>query len=171
MTAIKQINYFKTFGLTEKYSIDQNDLLKKYHQLQKLYHPDNKEFTVNDKSINKQIEDNTYIEHINLGYNILKNNEKRLAYLLSLKGYSSDGISAVPPELLMEIMEINEQLEDSKRNKNKITTDRIINNVKIKLNSLLETSGKEFDDNNIDKSAVLFAEFNFYKRTFSLARQ
>jgi molecular chaperone HscB len=104
-------NYFDLLGIRQDFDIDKDDLHHNYIKLQQLLHP--------DKSINKSNSEKILAmeksAHINEVYNILNDDKKRAEYLLLLKDIiiNQEESNIQPdPEMLMEMLEINENPED-----------------------------------------------------------
>ncbi|MCB9251092.1 MAG: hypothetical protein H6605_01375 [Flavobacteriales bacterium] len=105
------INYFELFDLPVKFNIDESELKRKYQTFIKDQHPD---FFVHDDQKHREALEKSSLN--NLAYDILRSFYKRCAYLLSL--FEAGNNKDLPPDFLMEMMEINEQLEDLKVSKN-----------------------------------------------------
>lgn len=104
-------NYFKVFNLDEKFDIDTNELRTKYRKMQSYLHPD--KFS-NSSDEEKEISAN-YSSFVNKAYSSLQVPLKRAEHLLELKGDKLEEEQTVDdPEFLMEMMELNEELENTK---------------------------------------------------------
>lgn len=104
-------NYFKVFNLDEKFDIDTKELRDKYRKMQSYLHPD--KFS-NSSDEEKEISVN-YSSLVNKAYSSLQVPLKRAEHLLELKGDKLGEEQTVDdPEFLMEMMELNEELENTK---------------------------------------------------------
>jgi len=103
------MNYFELFGFEVAPKIDKGEVAKKYFALQKNNHPDF--FTQSTES-----EQETALEQsadINKAFTVFQNEEKTLEYFLQLKGIIlTDEKYQLPPDFLMEMMELNETLTE-----------------------------------------------------------
>jgi len=102
------MNYYELFGLPASPSIDRTDLSKKYFELQKKSHPD---FYTNESEEEKE---NALVQSaaINKAFMIFKDPDKTIEYYLQLKGIiTSDEKYQLPPDFLMEMMELNESFD------------------------------------------------------------
>jgi len=101
------MDYFELYGLPVTFNPDQKLVKHKFYELSKKYHPD---FYINEP-IEKQDE---VLEHSTLNnkaYQVLSDDQKRLHYILALKGYLIEGENHVLPQsFLMDMMDINEAL-------------------------------------------------------------
>ena len=105
------MNYYELFGLKEAPVVEKKRIGKKYIELQKKYHPD---FFTNENEADKEFA----LEQsagINKGYKIFSNNNSTIEYYLQLKGIIvAEEKFNLPPDFLMEMMEMNEGFDDNK---------------------------------------------------------
>lgn len=103
------IDYFEFYGLPVSFNPDQALVKKKFYEFSKRYHPD---FFINE-SDEKQAEVLELSTVNNKAYQMLSDPQKRLHYILELKGVLTEGENYVLPQsFLMEMMEVNEALMD-----------------------------------------------------------
>ena len=101
------MNYFELFDIPVSLTIDKTKLAKKYFELQKKYHPDF--FTQNNEA--EQDEALEKSSAINKALKIFQNKDSTIKYVLQLKGLLEEEEKyQLPPDFLMEVMELNEQL-------------------------------------------------------------
>ncbi len=103
------MNYFELFGLKEAPVADKAVLALKYFELQKKFHPD---FYTKE---NEAEQENATMQsaEINKAFNIFRDPEKTIEYFLQLKGVIIPGEKYdLPPEFLMEMMDINESFDE-----------------------------------------------------------
>ena len=107
------VNYFELFGLKPSFTLDETALHRSYVALQQQCHPDR---MVGKSDNERAIAIQTSMD-ANDGYEALKNELTRAQHLLELNGLkvNQDGEDAVRPEqsLLIEMMEMREQLEET----------------------------------------------------------
>ena len=101
------MNYFEWFGLPISFNPDQAVVKRKFYELSKKYHPD---FYINQPvEVQDEMLENATVT--NKAYQTLSKPELFLPYVLSLKGLLQDGEQVqLPPDFLLEMMEINETL-------------------------------------------------------------
>ena len=103
------MNYFELFDIPVSLTIDKNLLTKKYFGLQKKYHPD---FFTN-ASADEQAETLEISSQVNKGFKTLQNKDETIKYVLQLKGLLEEEEKyQLPPDFLMEVMELNETLSE-----------------------------------------------------------
>lgn len=104
------MNYFELFEIPVSLSIDKSVVTKKYVDLQKKYHPD---FYTQENEL-AQEEALEKSSAINKAMKVFKNPDATLKYVLELKGLIEDEEKyPLPPDFLMEVMELNENLDEN----------------------------------------------------------
>lgn len=103
------VNYFEFYGLPVTFNPDPAAVKQQFYKFSKQYHPD---FYINETE-EKQAEVLELSTLNNKAYQTLGDPQKRLHYILSLKGLLAEGENYVLPQgFLMEMMEVNEALMD-----------------------------------------------------------
>jgi molecular chaperone HscB len=152
---VENIDYFSYLGLKKQLNLDIDDLEKRFYEMSRKYHPD---YHTNGDEIEKEISEER-TSFLNSAYKILRDPIQRAKYLLQLEwGEIPKEDKKVPPELLMEIMELQEKLqeekieEDIERKKElKKALTGISDDLKKKLDSMnveLNSLFKKWDDLN-----------------------
>ncbi len=101
------MNYFDFFEIPVSFLPDEAELKRKFLQNSKKYHPDF--FTL--ESDEKQEETLELSTLNNQAYHTLSDFDRRMKYILELKGVlKEEGKNDIPQEFLMEMMEVNEAL-------------------------------------------------------------
>lgn len=104
-------DYFAFFGLPRTLSIELKDLEQRFRTLSRQFHPD---FYGNATTAERlaSLERSAYL---NDAYRTLREPVARLEYLLKMEGYapkeSREASAQVPPGLLEEVFDLNEELE------------------------------------------------------------
>ncbi|HPH92672.1 MAG TPA: Fe-S protein assembly co-chaperone HscB [Ferruginibacter sp.] len=103
------MNYFDLFEMPVSINIDKTLLTKKYVELQKKYHPDF--FTQENEAA--QDDALEISSAINKAMKVFKKPDATLKYVLELKGIVEEEEKyPLPPDFLMEVMELNENLSE-----------------------------------------------------------
>jgi molecular chaperone HscB len=104
------MNYFELFDIPVSVTVDKGTLAKKYFEMQKKYHPDF--FVQEDETAQQEALEKT--SELNKALKILKDPDATIQYLLKLKGLLQEEEKyPLPPDFLMEVMELNENLSDN----------------------------------------------------------
>lgn len=98
-------NYFSFYGIPVSFLVDDTLLKRIFYENSRKYHPDF--FTLSsDDEQEASLEASTYN---NEAYKVLSDFDKRMRYILELKGMiKAEGDNQLPQDFLMEMMEINE---------------------------------------------------------------
>jgi molecular chaperone HscB len=107
-------DYFAFFGLARKLTIAQDELERRFRELSRKFHPD---YYYNAPPAERlaSLERSSYL---NDAYRTLRTPSTRIEHLLAIEGLPStksegeSGAAKVPPALLEEVFELNEQLDD-----------------------------------------------------------
>jgi len=110
--APSDVDYFQRLGLPRHLTLDVQDLERRFHDLSRKIHPDLfQRRSEEEKAISLQ---NSAM--LNTAYRTLRDPILRVEYLISLEeGAVKDIPAKAPPNLLEEIMELQETLEEFKR--------------------------------------------------------
>jgi molecular chaperone HscB len=104
------MNYFELFEIPVQLKADKASLPRKYFELSRKYHPD---FFVNGSEEEKTIA----LEKsalLNKAFKTFQNPDETIKYVLQLKELLVEEEKyELPPDFLMEVLEINEQLMDA----------------------------------------------------------
>ena len=104
------MNYFELFDIPVSINVDKAVITKKYVELQKKYHPD---FYTQENELAQEdaLEKSSAI---NKAMKVFKTPDATLKYVLELKGIVEEEEKyPLPPDFLMEVMELNENLSDN----------------------------------------------------------
>ena len=100
-------NYFEIFGLPIDFNVDSDQLAERYRELQKELHPDRfASSTDQEKRLSMQ-----WSALVNTGRETLRAPLPRAIYMLELRGLTVDHNPRLPPEFLMQQIELREELE------------------------------------------------------------
>jgi molecular chaperone HscB len=101
------MNYFELFEMPASLQVDKKYLQQKYFELQKKYHPD----FYSNESEEEQADVLEKSSMINKAYKTFQNNDETIKYVLQLKGLLEEEEKyQLPPDFLIEMMELNEML-------------------------------------------------------------
>ena len=105
-------DYFSFLGLPRLLVIDQAQLERRFRDLSRQFHPD----YFYNAAPGERLASLERSSYLNDAYRALRNPISRIEHLLAIEGLppakSEDGTAKVPPGLLEEVFELNEQLDD-----------------------------------------------------------
>lgn len=153
------MNYFELFEIPVAPTIDRTGLSKKYFELQKKFHPD---FFTNESEEEKE---NVLQQSadINKGFKIFQNKEKTIEYFLQQKGIiATDEKYALPPDFLMEMMELNEELDEA----NKESTENKVKEYEMELYAGIDPVLTTYEDKTTTASDLEKLKAYYYKKKY-----
>ena len=105
------MNYFELYGIPVSFIQERQQLKQKFYELSRKYHPD---FFTQENDF-EQGEALEISSQVNKAYKTFQNTAETIKYVLQLKGMLEEEEKyQLPPDFLMEMMELNEQLTDAK---------------------------------------------------------
>lgn len=109
------MNYFELYHIPVSFLPDRQQLKLKFYELSRKYHPD---FYTQENEF-EQGEALEISSQVNKAYRVLQNKDETIKYVLQLKGLLEEEEKyQLPPDFLMDMMELNEQLTDAKMEEN-----------------------------------------------------
>ena len=128
-------NYFELFSLPVDFDVNSSDLNANFRQLQKVVHPD-KFVKGGDQERLRSVQQAGLI---NEAYDMLKNPVQRARYMLELNGMSLDkeDNNGLSPGFLMQQIELREQIDEAKNNKDTDTLEQFSEQINQLLNKRL----------------------------------
>lgn len=164
------MDYFELYGLPVTFNPDLKLVKQKFYELSKKYHPD---FYINE-SAEKQEEVLAFSTLNNKAYQILNDVQRRLPYVLELKGALVEGENyALPQDFLMEMMDVNEALMDLQFEPDALKLGSIKNeveNIEMKMEKELDMLTGVFDQKEADEQSLLASIKDLYYRRKYLQR-
>jgi molecular chaperone HscB len=149
------MNYFELFELPVTLQVGSSQLAKKYFELQKKYHPDY--FT---QSTDAEQEDALEKSSaVNKALKIFKNKDSTIKYVLQLKGLLEEEEKyQLPPDFLMEVMELNEELT----NDSAAAVDDFEKEIYSGVQSIIET----YNDATVTTADLLKVKEYYFKKKY-----
>ncbi len=118
-------NYFEFYEIPIEFKVDKKALKHKFYALSKKYHPD----FHTDKSVEEQSMILALSTLNNEAYQVLKDFDLRMKYILQLKNMLDEGKDKLPQSFLMEMMDINEALMELQFDPNPEKLNEAQNNI------------------------------------------
>jgi molecular chaperone HscB len=149
------MNYFELFEIPVSLSIDKATITKKYVELQKKFHPDF--FTQEDAASQEEALEKS--SAINKAMNVFKTPDATLKYVLELKGMVEEEEKyPLPPNFLMEVMELNENLSDDSA----IAIEAFEKEIYSEVSGIIEN----YNDTAVTKEELLKLKEYYYKKKY-----
>lgn len=149
------MNYFELFEIPVSLTIDKAAITKKYVELQKKYHPDF--FTQENEYAQEEALEMS--SAINKAMKVFKTPDATLKYVLELKGIVEEEEKyPLPPDFLMEVMELNEHLSENSAK----PIDEFENNIYAEVKAIIDN----YNDSTITKAEWLKLKEYYYKKKY-----
>ena len=149
------MNYFDLFEIPVSLKPDKTGLAQQYFALQKKYHPDF--FTQASEA--EQAEALEISSMINKALKVLQQEDATIKYVLQLKGLlEEDEKYQLPPNFLMEMMELNEDLSENSIHQ--------INNMEKSLYNDVAPIIENYDDAATTTTDLLKVKEYYYKKKY-----
>lgn len=156
------MNYFELFELPVSLVVDQKQLSSQYFALQKKYHPD---FFTNatEQEQNEVLEKSSMV---NKGFKTFKDKDSTIKYVLELKGLLQEEEKyELPPDFLMEMMELNESLMDDDILNIEETETKIFQLQKVLYDEVQNIIENYTDDRTTDAQLLQVKDY-YYKKKY-----
>ncbi|HMZ45779.1 MAG TPA: Fe-S protein assembly co-chaperone HscB [Chitinophagaceae bacterium] len=120
------MNYFELFNIPISFNPNLSDVKNKFYALSRKFHPDF--FTQATQDEQQYALEQSAL--INKAYKILNNQESVLKYILELNNLIEDEEKyKLPPNFLMQVMDLNEQLLDAKLEQDESKVNLVVNEI------------------------------------------
>lgn len=156
------MNYFELFEIPVSLTVDKTEVSKKYFELQKKYHPD----FFSNAGEQEQSEVLEKSSQINKAYKTFQNDDETIKYVLQLKGLLQEEEKyELPPDFLIEMMELNEMLMD--------VNDSSVEEMETKISQLqqslyaqVQTIIEYYNDDRTTDEQLLQVKDYYYKKKY-----
>lgn len=149
------MNYFELFEIPVSIHVDKAGITKKYVELQKKYHPDF--FTQENEQAQEDALERS--SAINKAMKVFKNPDATLKYILELKNMIEEEEKyPLPPDFLMEVMELNENLS--------VDSIGAIENFEKDIYSEVSGLIENYNDSTITTEQLLKLKEYYYKKKY-----
>ena len=160
------MNFYTLYNIPAAPLVDKTSVKKKYLELSRMHHPDFADST-DEAGMQEALE---LSSSINKAYKIFNNAALSIQYYLQYKEVIlEDEKYPLPPDFLMDMMDINELLEDAKANMD----EAAINQIKEQIETLEEDLMEEVKDilekytnETIDADSLGKLKAYYYKKKY-----
>ncbi|HEY8690411.1 MAG TPA: Fe-S protein assembly co-chaperone HscB [Chitinophagaceae bacterium] len=156
------MNYFELFEIPVSLQVDKKYVQNKYFELQKKYHPD----FFSNESEEEQANVLEKSSMINNAYKTFQNDEETIKYVLQLKELLEEEEKyQLPPEFLIEMMELNEALmevDDSSQEE----TETKINQLQKYLYDRVQKIIEYYNEDNTTNEQLLQVKDYYFKKKY-----
>ena len=158
------MNYFEIFGFPIQLKVDKAELPKRFFALSKKFHPD---FYANStpSERNRALE---ITADLNKAFKIFQNPDDTIKYVLQLKGLLEEEEKyQLPPDFLMEVLEINEKLMDAEDDSElKLNLRSAINNLQSEIYEPVKEIVEHYREGITTEKELLQVKDYYYKQKY-----
>lgn len=160
------MTYFELYDLPVSFTVNDKTLKQKFYALSRAYHPDFFSGAGDDEQAEVLEKSST----INKAYKILQSKDETIKYILQLKGLLVEEEKyELPPDFLMEMLELNEQVMDAKTEEDsaaKITIQEAINNIQSEIYAPVKEIIEGYQEHTTTKEELLQVKEYYYKKKY-----
>ena len=158
------MNYFEIFGIPIQLKVDKKELPKKFFELSRKFHPDFYANTTPSEQ-NRALE---ITASLNKAFKTFQNPDDTIKYVLQLKGLLEEEEKyQLPPDFLMEVLEINEKLMDAEIDPElKLSLQSAIDNLQSEIYEPVKETVEHYRDGVTTEKELLQVKAYYYKKKY-----
>lgn len=157
------MTYFQLFEIPVQLKVNTSVLAGKFFQLSKKYHPD---YYIKE-SIEAQTEALEMSSQLNKAWKTFQNPDETIKYVLSLKNLIEEEEKyELPPDFLMEVMEINEALMDADELSEPGELKQKINTLQAEIYEPVKNIIENYKEGTITENELLQVKEYYYKKKY-----
>jgi len=158
------MNYFEIFGIPIQLKVDKKELPKKFFELSRKFHPDFYANTTPSEQ-NRALE---ITANLNKAFKTFQNPDDTIKYVLQLKELIEEEEKyQLPPDFLMEVLEINEKLMDAEDDPElKVSLQSAINNLQSEIYEPVKETVEHYQDGVTTEKELLQVKEYYYKKKY-----
>lgn len=162
------MNYFDFFDLPVSFQLDEAELKRRFYETSKKYHPDF--YTL--ESASKQTEILELSTLNNEAYRTLADFDKRMRYILDMKGVlAEEGKNDIPQDFLMEMMDINEALMELEFDFDEATYQQTLQQIEVQEKAIFQEVAQiieQYDDKKATDTELSTVRDYYLKKRYLL---
>ena len=157
------MDYFELFEIPVQLKIDASLLTSKFLELSRKYHPD---YFINESAGDQAVA----LEKsamLNQAYRTLRNQDDTIRYVLMQKGLMEEEEKyELPPDFLMEVLEINELLMDADDPATKASVDSSLKRLQKEIYEPVKDIVEGYKENSVAEKELLQVKEYYYKKKY-----
>jgi molecular chaperone HscB len=160
------MNHFELFEIPISLKPDTTQLKQKFYALSRKYHPDF--FTQeNEYDQSEALEKSS---QVNKAFKVFQNRDETIKYVLQLKGLLEEEEKYnLPPDFLMEMMDLNEQMMDAKMDQDPASSARLkdaIATVEEEIYEPVKSIVEGYEEGKTTTAELLKVKEYYYKKKY-----
>jgi molecular chaperone HscB len=159
------MTYFELFEIPVQLKVNSALLSKKFFELSKKYHPDY--FATESETVQAEALEKSAT--LNRAWKTFQNQEATIKYVLQEKGLLQEEEKyELPPDFLMEVMDINEALMDADEPAVKNNIETTIKNLQSEIYEPVKKIVENYQDGTTTEKELLQVKEYYYKKKYLL---
>ena len=157
------MKYFDLFGIPVQLRVDAKSLTPRFFELSKQFHPD---FFVNQDSVAQQ-EALDQSSLLNKAWKTFQQPDETIRYVLMEKGLMQEEEKyELPPDFLMEVMDINEQLMDQEEEGVKTRVEAAVKQLENEIYEPVKKVVEGYREGITSEEELLQVKAYYYKKKY-----
>ncbi|HEX7905128.1 MAG TPA: Fe-S protein assembly co-chaperone HscB [Chitinophagaceae bacterium] len=157
------MNYFELFEIPVQLKLDAGTLSKKFFELSKKFHPD---YFVNEQS-DAQANALERSAQLNKAWKTFQKPDETIKYVLQLKGLLEEEEKyELPPDFLMEVLEINEQLMEIDETTDTTELSSVISQLSSQIYAPVKEIVENYKEGVTTEKELLQVKEYYYKKKY-----
>jgi molecular chaperone HscB len=157
------MTYFELFEIPVQLKVNTALLSKKFFELSKKYHPDY--FANESEEIQAEVLEKSAL--LNKAWKTFQSTDATIKYVLQEKGLLEEEEKyELPPDFLMEVMDINEALMDADGLSVTSSLQITINNLQSDIYEPVKETVENYQDNTATEKELLQVKAYYYKKKY-----
>lgn len=157
------MTYFELFDIPVQLKINTAALSKKFFELSRKYHPD---FFANE-SDEAQAESLDKSALLNKAWKTFQNTDATIKYVLQQKGLMEEEEKyELPPDFLMEVMDINEQIMDAEDDAPTKSLQQTLKNLQAEIYEPVSSIIENYKERDTTENELLQVKAYYYKKKY-----
>jgi molecular chaperone HscB len=154
------MNYFELFDIPVSLRVNTAVLAKRFFELSKQYHPDY--FANSDAAVQAEALEKSAL--LNKAWKTFQNPDETIKYVLLRKELLEEEEKyELPPDFLMEVLEINEQLMDAEESSH---LHAWINELQTEIYAPVKEIVENYQDSTVSREELLQVKEYYYKKKY-----
>jgi len=157
------MNYFELFGIPVQLKVNTTLLSRQFFELSRKYHPDF--FATETEDVQAEVLEKSAL--LNKAWKTFQHTDATIKYVLLEKGLLEEEEKyELPPEFLMEVLEINEQLMDATDSSAKENLQSVINNLQSDIYEPVKKIVEGYQEGVTTEKELLQVKEYYYKKKY-----
>lgn len=157
------MTYFELFGIPVQLKVNAATLSSRFFELSKKYHPD---YAANEsKELQTQALERS--AELNKAWKTFQNPDATIKYVLQQKGLLQEEEKyELPPDFLMEVLEINEQVMEMNETTDSAKLSAIITQLSTEIYAPVKELVENYNDGTATENELLQVKDYYYKKKY-----